>query len=772
MKIRIQSLSILLLLVLVLGLFGCTSGDETTSTTDNTSPTVTTPALVIYNKALQNIEQAKNLVLTYQYTQTRTVGSDTFTTDISGTDSYAGLASEDMQIVVDQSISFGTYATQYTELYSAGKAYACVNGCNFAQEMTDDGFTERQFPSVLLDATLYQSITTEETENGTTIYFSDAIAPESWEADPACVSLLSASGTVLLDQSGKLRTYTYCIKYTWGVAVYQTEITMDVSVTKKSPFADGHPGYPEEYVTLSSLDAPKLLLRSVGDIMTAQSFTSQVNQLVNSAALDLVRSDYNTYSISGSGNDLIASADFQVTLSDYRGATSTSTQSDRYENGIFTRISNGNIPVETSETPENIRIKWENYVLNDLFSLAYLSDATLTETDDFYYLDFSGNDAYCDTISGNLNTIFASDLDGLSSSYTNTQAGGYLTINKQTGLPTSMGMSFARTHVHYGVYYPLTYQLDQSLYISSPAEGDEAAADPEQSSDIEQATPLFYHITGEDGQEMWLIGTIHAGDSRMNNLPNEIYNALRSCDALAVEYDINEFLLQTSTDSTLQNTIADLYYYLDGSTVYDHLSEEVYQDAYYLLTASGDANTSTDYMRPVFIASLIEEFYLEQGYRLSSDMGMDLKLLELARSMDKRIISIESGLSQLQILSSLSDELQQLLLESALNSSISDYNDSVNELYELWCQGDLDGLLPLLFSDDNSTDEAEQALWQEYDQALITDRNATMLSTAIDCLEGEETVFYAVGLAHLLGDSGLLQSLEDAGYTVTMVSYT
>lgn len=258
----------------------------------------------------------------------------------------------------------------------------------------------------------------------------------------------------------------------------------------------------------------------------------------------------------------------------------------------------------------------------------------------------------------------------------------------------------------------------------------------------------------------------------MDNLPNEIYNALRSCDALAVEYDINEFLLQTSTDSTLQNTIADLYYYLDGSTIYDHLSEEVYQDAYYLLTASGDANTSTDYMRPVFIASLIEEFYLEQGYLLSTDKGMDLKLLEFAQITDKRIISIESGLSQLQILSTLSDELQQLLLESALNSSISDYNDSVNELYELWCQGDLEGLLPLLFSDDNSTDEAEQALWQEYDQALIIDRNATMLSTAIDCLEGDETVFYAVGLAHLLGDSGLLQGLEDAGYTVTTVSYT
>lgn len=771
MKNRIQSLGILLLLVLVLGLFGCTSTEEAAGTTEDTSPTATVPAQVIYSKALQDVQQAKNLVLTYQYTQNRIVGADTFTTSISGTDSYAGLSSEGMQIVVDQDISFGTYTAQYTELYGSGKAYVMVNDCEFAKEMTGEEFIARQFPSILLDTSLYQSVTMEDVGNTTIITFSDAMAPESWEADPACVSLVSASGTMVLDQSGKLSTYTYCTTYTWGAATYKTEITMDVSVLFGSPIGDDHPGYPEEYVTLSSLDVPKLLLRSVGDIFTAQSFTSQVNQLVNSAALDLVRSDYNTYSISGSGNKLVASADYQVTLSDYRGATSTSTQSDRYENGIFTRISNGNAPVETTETPEVIRIKWENNVLNGLFALTYLSDATITETDDFYYLDFSGNDAYCDTISASLNTIFASDLDSLSSSYSNTQAGGYLTINKQTGLPTSMGMSFARTHVLYGVYYPLTYQLDQGLCLSTPDNADDEIKDPDQSSDVEQATPLFYCVTGEDGQEMWLIGTIHAGDSRMDNLPDELYLALRSSDALAVEYDINAFLLQSASDSSIQTTIANLYYYLDGTTILDHLSADVYESAYLLLTAAGDVSANTEYMRPVFLASLIEEFYLEQGYRLSSDKGMDIKLLEIAQIMDKQIISIESGLSQLQVLASLSDELQQLLLESAVNSSIDDYNAAVNELYELWCQGDLDGILPLLFSDDNSEDESVQALWQQYDQALITDRNAAMLDAAIDCLESGETVFYAVGLAHLLGEQGLLQGLEDAGYTITEVTY-
>ena len=54
---------------------------------------------------------------------------------------------------------------------------------------------------------------------------------------------------------------------------------------------------------------------------------------------------------------------------------------------------------------------------------------------------------------------------------------------------------------------------------------------------------------------------------------------------------------------------------------------------------------------------------------------------------------------------------------------------------------------------------------------MILDRNEGMLQVAIDYLESGDTVFYAVGLAHLLTGNGLVDTLRDAGYTVEPVTF-
>ena len=63
------------------------------------------------------------------------------------------------------------------------------------------------------------------------------------------------------------------------------------------------------------------------------------------------------------------------------------------------------------------------------------------------------------------------------------------------------------------------------------------------------------------------------------------------------------------------------------------------------------------------------------------------------------------------------------------------------------------------------------ALYQEYIDAMIIDRNEGMLDVATSYLESGETVFYAVGLAHLLQENGLVDTLREAGYTVEQVKY-
>ena len=47
-----------------------------------------------------------------------------------------------------------------------------------------------------------------------------------------------------------------------------------------------------------------------------------------------------------------------------------------------------------------------------------------------------------------------------------------------------------------------------------------------------------------------------------------------------------------------------------------------------------------------------------------------------------------------------------------------------------------------------------------------------MLAVAEEYLTSGKTVFYAVGLAHLLTDDGLVNTLRNAGYTVERVEFT
>ena len=186
---------------------------------------------------------------------------------------------------------------------------------------------------------------------------------------------------------------------------------------------------------------------------------------------------------------------------------------------------------------------------------------------------------------------------------------------------------------------------------------------------------------------------------------------------------------------------------------------------------SGSNDTNSQYYRTVLWWNMLNDFYLRQDPQLSANMGLDRVLMEMALAEEKPILEIESGLSQIQTLAGLSDELQAMLLEEILNMDSHSYSQKMHEEYEAWCRGDMEALLQMLLDDQGLTKE-QRLLMEEYRQVMFTDRNAGMLDKALEYLSGEETVFYAVGYGHLLGESGLIEGLQNAGYTVELVSYT
>jgi uncharacterized protein YbaP (TraB family) len=118
-----------------------------------------------------------------------------------------------------------------------------------------------------------------------------------------------------------------------------------------------------------------------------------------------------------------------------------------------------------------------------------------------------------------------------------------------------------------------------------------------------------------------------------------------------------------------------------------------------------------------------------------------------------------------------SDALTMLLLEEAIHTDGVQYAQQLQELYDMWCGGDEDTIREYLNEPAPEMSPEEAVLYEEYNNGMSVERDKIMIDKAIEYLESGETVFMAVGLAHVLTDGTLVDALRDAGYTVELVTY-
>lgn len=748
-------------------------GDATVSTeptVESAAPGNQTPEPVRqYAAAKKAVLSASELTLSYTYTQSRTVGEETYLEQRTGTAGYTGKNSEALEALISEDVTYGSYNVHCTESYIDSKAYTQIRGTSFACEMTADAFQARQLPAALINEALYQEMT--YSEDGLEFQFSKPSYLESWLNTSGEAVLIAANGTVTLDNNGNMVQTAYHAEYSLGTATYTVDVA--VAITASADLTDAQPEYPESCSLVADLEIPRHLLRTVGNVYTARAMTTEYSDALYFGLLQQTRTENRVVCTYGSDENFAASLSSQITQSNSTGSSSVLTQVSTFLNGQYSSSVNGSDAVtDPNATAENVRILCEDTILSSLIPLEYIGSAQITDTGDFLYIHFTGNDAYIQYFSGMIYAMYQyqTSLDTLADSCSTEAAESYLIINKYTGLPTAMGMDLRRTHVFDGVTYSMAYQLDQALTLSCPNAYENITGESNTEPANESITPLFYQITGGDGRQLWLLGTMDVGDSRATALPTQILDALTGADALAVEYDADAFAAAVAADPALQSQLAEAYYNTNSTTA-DLVSKELYERMYPLMLATGGCNASSNYLKPVIWESKIEDLFLTQSYGLTAASGCDRALLRMASEQALPVYQIESGLSRLHLLTGFSKQLQSLMLERLLDQGMVNYYDRLLQEYELWCLGDAAGLEALLAIRTEGMTEAQLALYEEYYKAMYTDRTNLMYQTVEGYLNSGETVFCAVDFANLLGDDGLIAALTDAGYTVEQVSF-
>ena len=294
-----------------------------------------------------------------------------------------------------------------------------------------------------------------------------------------------------------------------------------------------------------------------------------------------------------------------------------------------------------------------------------------------------------------------------------------------------------------------------------------SADSPEES----ETTPLLYKVTDVNGNTAWLFGSIHVGRESFYPLPDYVIDAYEGADCLAVEFDIKAFESDLAAQTQAMSCLVDL----TGNTVDKKVDEDIYNEAVSIMEGYGMYNSLMDLYMPVMWSMIIDNIlYEEMGVR--TDLGIDNHMLELAYEDGKTVLDVESAEFQYSMFASFSDELQEYMLKDsveAYNSYVSGDNeveDELNELLDLWASGDEDGLAASLYEEYEFESDDEKLLCEEYNKAVITDRNIAMADFAEDAIASGQEVFICVGAAHVVGEGAMADLLAERGYNVELIT--
>ena len=284
--------------------------------------------------------------------------------------------------------------------------------------------------------------------------------------------------------------------------------------------------------------------------------------------------------------------------------------------------------------------------------------------------------------------------------------------------------------------------------------------------------PMLFHVTGENGQEMYLFGTIHVGDERIQTALEKLTPYLDGCDALAVEFDVVGYEQKLMTDLQAQIAYYAPFVLTDGTDVSEHMPAETYEKAVDLLRKAGLMPSLMKNYNLAMWSQIVEQAAIMTKSTLDMESGMDRSLIRHCYDKQIEVRDVESPEFQTTLMASFSDELSLLMIENTLED-LDDYVAQIDELYSAWLDGDYDNLTAILNSEATEEDltEAQEALMEEYYDKLLTQRNLGMRDKAEAWLTAGDKVFFAVGAAHLVDEGGLVELLRAAGYTVEQVRY-
>ena len=269
------------------------------------------------------------------------------------------------------------------------------------------------------------------------------------------------------------------------------------------------------------------------------------------------------------------------------------------------------------------------------------------------------------------------------------------------------------------------------------------------------STGFLWKVTDEDSA-IYLLGSIHIANYGMYPLSAAQIDAYDQSVTIVMEVNMTEQDVQDITA-----LIAEQGTYPEGESLADALSEEDYARVIAFMSALGYAEEAVRQMRPWYIEQLISA-YAMSAY---TAIGIDMFYTLLAMVEGKPVFALETAASQIAVMASLSEESQVTQLLKTMYEADGTAGEMLEQMLTAWYEGDEDAMKAVIGREE-AADEASLEFFEKFN----AERNKAMIVMIEQVLaQNDQDVMIIVGTMHMLYDDGIVQAMQDLGYTVERI---
>lgn len=255
---------------------------------------------------------------------------------------------------------------------------------------------------------------------------------------------------------------------------------------------------------------------------------------------------------------------------------------------------------------------------------------------------------------------------------------------------------------------------------------------------------LLWRISGKGlTQSSYLFGTMHVKDKRAFGFSDSVMLAIKNTSAFALEVQPDTLIKTMFNQLGSRDSLRSLRKWLSPAE-YAKLAKRFKQKKGY----------DMGNMDPMSLEAAMRPEYDKPGDKAAV---VDAYLYGVAQSLGKEVYGLENTAEQFDSYFGLRSNIKERVKDLVEEDKGGDarYLDAIETMIRLYSAGNLDNMKAFMTEEQLNDDE------------LIA-RNKVMFNSIVNHIHNQ-TMFSAVGAAHLPGGHGLIALLRNAGYTVTPV---